>query len=162
MSPPKLNQNVDTKKEQTPKIVKAEPICEKQLNVEETTEPSSTSSTAAPNGGQTPEEEVAEQVETSSGEGVSTIQNSTSVTEENGQIEDKEPLEVNKPLPEVSKLDNPPNTVKDIEKLADEIIESMTSELTVDQKEENEDAQRKTEELQKEKDELRDILNKIK
>lgn len=93
---------------------------------------------------------------------MSTIQNSTSVTEENGQIEDKEPLEVNKPLPEVSKLDNPPNTVKDIEKLADEIIESMTSELTVDQKEEHEDAQRKTEELQKEKDELRDILNKIK
>ena len=96
---------------------------------------------------------------------MSTIQKNTSVTEENGQIEDKEPLEVNKPLPEeieVSKLDNPPNTVKDIEKLADEIIESMTSELTVDQKEEHEDAQRKTEELQKEKDELRDILNKIK
>ena len=38
----------------------------------------------------------------------------------------------------------------------------MTSELTVDQKEEIEDAKRKTEELQKEKDELRDILNKIK
>lgn len=96
---------------------------------------------------------------------MSTIQKNTSVTEENGQIEDKEPLEVNKPLPEeieVSKLDNPPNTVEDIEKLADEIIESMTSELTVDQKEEHEDAQRKTEELQKEKDELRDILNKIK
>ena len=162
MSPPKLNQNAETKKEQTPKIVKAEPICDKQLNVEETTEPSSTSSTTAPNGGQTPEEEVAEQVETSSGEGVSTIQKNTSVTEESGQIEDKEPLEVNKPLPEVSKLDNPPNTVKDIEKLADEIIESMTSELTVDQKEEHEDAHRKTEELQKEKDELRDILNKIK
>ena len=66
---------------------------------------------------------------------------------------------MNKPLP---KLDNPPNTVKEIEKLTDEIIESMTSELTVDQKEEIEDAKRKTEELQKEKDELRDILNKIK
>ena len=66
---------------------------------------------------------------------------------------------MNKPLP---KLDNPPNAAEEIEKLTDEIIESMTSELTVDQKEEIEDAKRKTEELQKEKDELRDILNKIK
>lgn len=90
---------------------------------------------------------------------MSTIQNNATVTEESDQIEDKEPLEENKPLP---KLDNPPNSVEDIEKLADEIIESMTSELTADQKEELEDAKRKTEELKKEKDELRDILNKIK